>query len=231
MRTVRVDGFSHELCGGTHCRASGQIGNFVILGERSIGSGVRRIEAVTGEAADALIDARFETLDRIGDLVGAQTPDAIPERIAALQDELRDTKRRLKAGASALPRPGELAQRVEEVAPGVRLLAFAAPFDSIEAMKGVAKDLHDLVGSGVIALGLEADEPQLFVTVSDDLVADGVSAGALVQEAVKAIDGRGGGRPQMAQGKGTRREGVPDALAAIRRTLAATHSAGSGASG
>ena len=178
VRTVRVEGYSHELCGGTHCRASGQIGNFVILGERSIGSGMRRIEAVTGEAADALIDARFEELERIAELVGAQTVEAVPERIAALQDELRETRRRLKAGGGgALPKPGELAQRADEVAPGIRLITFAGPFESIDAMKAAARDLRNLLPSGVIALGLDADEPQVFVTVSDDLVEKGIAAG------------------------------------------------------
>ena len=73
----------------------------------------------------------------------------------------------------------------------------------------------------MIALGLDADEPQLFVTVSDDLVARGIAAGSLVQGAVAAIDGKGGGRPEMAQGKGTRREGLGDALAAVRAAAAA----------
>jgi alanyl-tRNA synthetase len=68
----------------------------------------------------------------------------------------------------------------------------------------------------VIALGLDADEPQIFVTVSDDLVARGISAGELVREAAAAIDGKGGGRPEMAQGKGTKREGLADALERIR---------------
>jgi len=67
----------------------------------------------------------------------------------------------------------------------------------------------------VIALGLDADEPQVFVTVSDDLVARGISAGDLVRDAVAAIDGKGGGRPEMAQGKGSRREGLADALATV----------------
>jgi alanyl-tRNA synthetase len=232
VRTVRVDGYSHELCGGTHCRASGQIGNFVILGERSIGSGMRRIEAATGEAADALMDQRFDELERLAELVGAQTVEAVPERIAALQGELRETKRRLKAGGgAALPKPGELAGRVLEAAPGVRLLAFAGPFETIEAMKSVARDLRDLIPSGVIALGLDADEPQVFVTVSDDLVGQGLNAGALVQEAVKAIDGRGGGRPQMAQGKGSRREGIGEALEGIRGALVDAGQARSGATG
>src|SRR5207342_3923311 len=91
VRTIRVEGFSHELCGGTHCRASGQIGTFVITGERSIGSGMRRIEAVTGETADRLIDERFAALDRAAAAAGARSPDALEERIVALQDELRAT--------------------------------------------------------------------------------------------------------------------------------------------
>jgi alanyl-tRNA synthetase len=76
-----------------------------------------------------------------------------------------------------------------------------------------------LLGSGVIALALDAEEPQLFVTVSDDLVASGVSAGDLVRAAMPLLDGKGGGRPEMAQGRGTRREGLPGAMAAIRSRL------------
>ncbi len=81
VRTIRVEGYSHELCGGTHCRASGQIGNFVITGERSIGSGMRRIEAVTGAAADRLMADRFATLGRASEAVGARSPEALGERI------------------------------------------------------------------------------------------------------------------------------------------------------
>jgi len=222
VRTVRVDGYSHELCGGTHCRASGQIGGFVITGERSIGSGMRRIEALTGAGADAYLRARSDALAAAAEAAGAQTPEALPDRIRALQDELRDARRRLKAGAGtagAPPKPGDLAGRAEEVAPGVRLVTFVGPYPSIDEMKGAAKDVRGVLGSGVIALGLDADEPQLFVTVSDDLVSRGVSAGELVREASQTIDGRGGGRPEMAQGKGSRREGLEDALAAIRNAL------------
>jgi alanyl-tRNA synthetase len=223
VRTIRVDGFSHELCGGTHCRASGQIGTFVITGERSIGSGMRRIEAVTGEAADRLMDERFAALDRAAAAVGARTPDALEERIAALQDELRATRQRLKAGTAAGGRPkaGELAARAEEIAPGIPFVGWSGDIESIDALKGLAKDIRGSLPSGVIAVGMDADEPQLFVTVSDDLVARGIEAGPLVQQAVTSIDGRGGGRPQMAQGKGTRREGLGDAIAAVRAAAAA----------
>jgi alanyl-tRNA synthetase len=223
VRTIRVQDYSHELCGGTHCRASGQIGSFVIVGEKSIGSGMRRIEALTGDGADAYLGDRLAALDRVVGLVGAQSVEAVPERIASLQDELRETRRRLKAGAGGgVPRPPELAARAEEVAPGVRLVSFAGPYESIEALKGAAKDIRSALGPGVIALGLDADEPQIFVTVSDDLVARGLAAGALVQRAVVEIDGRGGGRPEMAQGKGTRRDGLAGALAAVAAQVVAT---------
>jgi alanyl-tRNA synthetase len=222
VRTVRVEGFSHELCGGTHCRASGQVGTFVITAERSIGSGMRRIEAVTGVAADRLVEDRFATLERAAATAGARTPEALEERIVALQEELRATKQRLKAGGSGggRPKPGELAARAEEIAPGVRFIGYAGDFDSIDALKGYAKDLRGGFPSGVIAVGLEADEPQLFVTVSEDLVARGIAAGSLVQTAVQRIDGRGGGRPEMAQGKGSNREGLGDAIAAVRDAAA-----------
>jgi alanyl-tRNA synthetase len=224
VRTIRVEGYSHELCGGTHARATGQVGSFVITGERSIGSGVRRIEALTGAGADAWLDERRDRLDRAAEAVGARTPDQLEERIAALQAELRAAKQRLKGGdtaAGARPRPAELAAKAEEVAPGVRLASWAGDGMTIDELKGYAREVRGAMGEGVIALGLDADEPQLFVTVSDDLVARGIAAGQLVQTASAAIEGRGGGRAGMAQGKGTRREGLGDALAAIRAAVIA----------
>jgi alanyl-tRNA synthetase len=220
VRTVRVEGFSHELCGGTHCRASGQIGSFVITAERSIGSGMRRIEALTGAGADAYLRSRSEVLAAAVEASGAQTADVVADRIRALQDELRETKRRLKAASAAgggggLPKSADLAARAEEIAPGVRLVAFAGPYESIDTLKAASKELRGILASGVIALALDADEPQLFVTVSDDLVARGIAAGDLVREATPAIEGRGGGRPEMAQGKGTKRDGLPAALTAV----------------
>ncbi|MEW5989763.1 MAG: alanine--tRNA ligase [Chloroflexota bacterium] len=224
VRTIRVQNYSFELCGGTHCRASGQVGSFVITSDRSIGSGMRRIEALTGAGADTHLRIRSEVLEGLLSSLAAQTVEQVPGRVAALQDELRDTKRRLKAGAGdgGIPKPGEIAARATELAPGIRLAALAAPFESMDVLKRVAKDVSAALGSGVVALGLEADEPQLFVTVSSDLVERGIAAGDLVRAAMPAVDGKGGGRPEMAQGKGSRRDGLGAAMAAIE---AAVHEA------
>ncbi|MBF8290521.1 MAG: alaS [Chloroflexi bacterium] len=228
VRTIRVQDYSFELCGGTHCRASGQIGGFVITSDRSIGSGMRRIEGLTGAGADAHLRARSDALDAAAAAVGAQTTEAVPARIAALQDELRDARRRLKAGAATAaggggadgaggpPAAERLVTGAIELAPGVRLVAAAAAWDSMDTLKSVAKAVSAAFGSGVIALALDADEPQLLVTVSADLVTRGVSAGDLVRAAMPALDGKGGGRPEMAQGRGTRREGLANALSAVR---------------
>ncbi len=228
VRTIRVEGYSHELCGGTHCRASGQIGGFLITSERSIGSGMRRIEALTGDGADAWVATRLDLLQRVGNVAGATALDALPDRVAALQDELREARRRARAGAgSAIPKAAELAALAAPVAPGVSVVTFGGPFESIEVMKGAARDVRGLLPSGVIALGLDADEPQIFVTVSPDLVERGLSAGSLVQRAVARFDGRGGGRPEMAQGKGTRREGLAAALDEVQQAVQ-SHGGGPG---
>jgi alanyl-tRNA synthetase len=217
VRTIRVQDYSFELCGGTHCRASGQIGSFVITGERSIGSGMRRIEALTGAGADSHLRARLELLDRAAETVGATSIDAVSDRIAALQGELREARRKLKegAGSSGLPKPGDLRDKVQSF-DGISILTLAAPFESGELMKGYAKDLKSALGANVIALALDGDEPQLFVAADETAVAKGISAGELVKLAIGAIDGKGGGRPEMAQGRGTKREGVGAALEAIQ---------------
>jgi alanyl-tRNA synthetase len=221
VRTVRIEGYSHELCGGTHCRATGQVGAFLITGERSIGSGMRRIEALTGDGADQVVEDRLAVLARAAGIAGAQTADALPDRLAELQARLRDLEKRLRSGSreGGPLRPGELVRSAEAV-DGTRFLAYAAPFDSMEELKAYARDVRGALGDGVIALALEADEPQLFVTVSQDLVARGVSARQLVSAGAPLIEGRGGGRPEMAQARGARRDRVPSALEAMREALA-----------
>ncbi len=224
VRTVRVEDYSFELCGGTHARASGQVGGFVITGERSIGSGMRRIEALTGAGADAYLRARDDALERAAEAAGALSAEQLPDRIAALQAELKDAKKRLKAGGVAgagIPRPAELKDRLESF-DGVSLVTLAAPFESTDTMKGYAKDLRSALGANVVALALDSEEPQVFVTADETAVAKGISAGELVKLAVGPIGGKGGGRAEMAQGRGTRQAGVGEALDAIRTALRTT---------
>jgi len=167
------------------------------------------------------VEDRFATLERATAAAGARSPDALPERVAELQSRVKDLEKRIRAGAVAggPVRPSELISSALSV-DGTRFLPYAAAFESMEHLKGYAKDLRSALGDGVIALALESDEPQLFVTVSDDLVQRGVSAGVLVQSGAPVIEGRGGGRAEMAQARGRRRDRLPSALEAIRQSLA-----------
>ncbi|HMJ80330.1 MAG TPA: DHHA1 domain-containing protein, partial [Candidatus Dormibacteraeota bacterium] len=151
----------------------------------------------------------------------AQTPEAVPERAAELQVRARELERLLRAGGTGgLPRPGELAAGAETVA-GASFVGRALELPEMEALKAYARDLRGALPSGAIALILDADEPQLFVTLSDDLVRRGASAAELVRRGAEALGGRGGGRPEMAQARGTRRDGIAAALEAIRAELRA----------
>jgi alanyl-tRNA synthetase len=224
VRVMFVNGYSRELCGGTHCAATGQIGNFVITGDRSIGSGMRRIEALTGDAADTYFNERLALLERAAEAAGTRTMDQLPARIAEMKS--RGSRGGAAGGAalgsdSATESPSALARSAANV-DGTRFLSYAAQFESMKDLQSYAKALRAELGAGVIALGLEADEPQLFVTVSDDLVSRGVSAGTLVGHGASLIDGKGGGRPEMAQARGTRRDRLPSALTAIREALEQT---------
>ena len=215
VRTIRVEGYSHELCGGTHCRATGQIGGFFITGERSIGSGVRRIEAVTGEAAEALTEERFASLDAAVAAAGAQTADQLVARILDLKEKRKKARRSDRGAIPAAQAAIATAELLEKGA----FIAVTGGFGSIDELKAWSKEVRASFRSGVIAAGLEGDDPQIFVTVSDDLVEDGVNAGDLVKEAVKASGGKGGGRAEMAQGRLPEPDALQAALAKLRERL------------
>jgi alanyl-tRNA synthetase len=217
VRTIRVEGYSHELCGGTHCRATGQIGGFIITGERSIGSGMRRIEAVTGEAAEALMEERFRLLEAATAAAGAQAPEQVVARI----EELRERGRAQRKTAGGLIPAAVAAARAAEALQRGPLVSYAGGFGSMEELKAWARDVRGALGSGVIVAGLEdPEQPQVFVTVSTDLVEQGVSASDLVREAVAAFGGKGGGRPEMAQGRLPEPAAHQGALQKLRERLA-----------
>jgi alanyl-tRNA synthetase len=212
VRTITVDGYSHELCGGTHCRATGQIGGFIITGERSIGSGMRRIDAVTGEAAEGLAEERFRLLDAAMTAAGAQSADQLVTRIENLRHKQKGDR---KASSGAVP-SAQAAARTAELLHRGAFVAMTGGFGSMDELRAWAKDVRGSLQSGVIAAGLDDPEkPQLLVTVSDDLIEQGIDAADLVREAVEASGGKGGGKPGMAQG----RLPGPDALEAALQKL------------
>ena len=216
VRTIRVEGYSHELCGGTHCHATGQIGEFIITGERSIGSGMRRIEAVTGEAAEALMEDRFRSLEAAVAAAGVQGAEHLVSKI----EELKDKGKKAQGAERGVVPAAKAAARAAELLQQGALVSYTGGFGSMEELKAWAKEVRSTLKSGVIAAGLEDDEkPQLFVTVSDDLVKQGLDAAELVREAIADLGGKGGGRPEMAQGKVPRSDALEAALQKLRERL------------
>ncbi len=219
VRTVQIGpddaAVSFELCGGTHLDRTGQIGAFRLTGESSVGTGIRRIEAVTGRGADAWVDQRLAWLDEAAAALRA-APAEVPARIGALAAQAEEARRLSAAQARQSARQGAeaLLAQAAEVA-GVQVIAASTEAPSIEGLREVAGWLKDKLGTGVVALGAVLDgKPQLVVMVSDDLVARGIRAGDVVKAAAPAMGGGGGGRPQMAQAGGREPGKLPAALEA-----------------
>ncbi len=210
--------WSIELCGGTHVRRTGDIGYFRILSEAAVAAGVRRIEAVTGAAAEALV---FETQSRLNEAAGAlrTAPADVTERIVSLLDERRkleatigDLRRQLATGGTA-------SWAVEEVN-GIPLSARDMGETPARDLKGLAEAIGKQMGSGVVALVSSAEgKASIVVGVSADLTGR-VNAVDLVRKAAVAVGGKGGGgRPEMAQAGGPEGGKTAEALAAVRAAL------------
>jgi alanyl-tRNA synthetase len=211
--------YSIELCGGTHVRRTGDIGLFKIVGEGAVSAGVRRIEAVTGAAALAQIEATERRLNELAGVLRA-SPAEVVERVAALQEERRklerqnaELQRKLATGGG-----GATIEEVNGVKLSARNLGEVPPRD----LKGLAETIRGQLGSGVVALVSTADgKASIVVGVSADLTPR-YSAVDLVRAASAAVGGKGGGgRPDMAQAGGPEAEKADEALAAVREALAA----------
>jgi len=200
VRVVQVADVSTEFCGGTHCDHTGQIGTFRIVGESAVAAGVRRIEAVTGAEAVKLAQREHAILRGLSEKLSAK-PDEISTRIASLQDEIKDLRGQLdearKAQAGDLV--GSLVADAREVA-GVKLVATRVEAADRGSLMTMADELRDGLGSGVGVLAtVLGGKGTLVVVVTDDLVKDGVRAGNLIKPIAAAADGRGGGKPHLAQ--------------------------------
>ena len=214
VRMVTFDpDFSRELCGGTHVANTGAIGQFRIRSETSVAAGVRRIEAVTGTAADRFVRERLATLDAVGEAL--KNPRDVVAQVEALQTEARDLRKEVErlrqAEASSL---GEALAAKAEQREGFRFVSARVPLDDGKAAKGLAFQLEEKLAPAVVVLGLEArGKPQLLVAITKSLAEErGLHAGQLVKRLAATIGGGGGGQPFFASAGGSRPEALDRAL-------------------
>ena len=211
------DCFSKELCGGTHAPATGFVGAFQIISEGSVGAGVRRIEALTGAAASNWTDQRLDALSEIASSVRA-TPNTAGDRIAQLQMEAAELRRRLQAveaktGASVAEQLAADAAQVGDVAVAVGRVAIESADALRRAGDEVRRRITESGREGVIVLGAVANDRPLFVAMATDgAVAGGVNAGDLIGGVARIAGGGGGGSPEMAQAGGRNADKLDEAL-------------------
>jgi alanyl-tRNA synthetase len=215
VRVVGMGDFSTELCGGTHVKHTGDIGLFRILSESGVAAGVRRIEAVTGEAALELTQAQQKQLNEIADTIKAQPQEIdsklgqIMDNVKALEKELARLKSKL-AGAQG----DELANQAVDVN-GAKVLAAALEGADAKTLRETVDKLKDKFKTAAIVLGaVENGKVTLIAGVTADLTAK-VKAGELANFVAQQVGGKGGGRPDMAQAGGTQPENLPAALGAV----------------
>jgi alanyl-tRNA synthetase len=217
MRVLTVPGFSKELCGGTHVRATGDIGVFKITSDESIASGVRRIRAITG--IDAYERFREDEMLIESAIANLRTSRAdLPNVIGKLQDELKKARReaeelKLKIASGAIVGTASNGDEAREVA-GVKVLAKEASGLDAAGMRQLSDTLLARIKSGVVVIGRANDgKASLIVRTSDDLTKK-VPAGQVIKELAPIIGGRGGGKADMAEGGGSQPERLGEALQA-----------------
>ena len=215
--TIGADDFSIELCGGTHVARSGDIGCCHVMSEVGIASGVRRIEAITGENALAHFREQEARLERLGERLKTKPEqvearvESLVERNRSLEKELEQLKAKLASVAGS-----DMLSQVQEVN-GVKLLATQLDGVSGKDLRGILDQLKNKLSSGVIILGVAdqaAGKVSLIAGVTQDLTGR-VKAGELVNHVASQVGGKGGGRPDMAQAGGSQPDALPDALKSV----------------
>jgi alanyl-tRNA synthetase len=206
VRVVRIGDFSTELCGGTHTGATGEIGVVKLLGEGSVSSGVRRVEAVTGLGALNEFRRDFQVAQIASQLgPGEMAPaDALRQRLSAQEDELKKLRRELDEARmkSAASRVSGATDQAVDVA-GVKVLAQRVDGLDRGQMRTLVDNLRNKLGSGVVVMGGAQEEGKvaLIVGVTKDLIAK-IQAGKIIAQIAKRVGGSGGGRPDMAEAGG-----------------------------
>jgi alanyl-tRNA synthetase len=207
VRVVKIGDFSTELCGGTHTSATGEIGVLKLMGESSVSSGVRRVEAVSGMGALNEFRRGYETAQLAAQLGGANeaTPaDALRHRFSAQEEEIKRLKReldqaRMKSAASSVASAADQAIEIK----GVKVLSQRVAALDRGQMRTLVDNLRGKLGSGVVVLGSAAEDGKvaLIVGVTKDLTGR-VQAGKIVGQIAQRVGGSGGGRPDLAEAGG-----------------------------
>ncbi len=222
VRVVSVGDVSRELCGGTHVRHTGEIGPFVITAESSVASGVRRIEALTGTAAVERMIGQQSVVEGIGRDLKVSWTD-LRDQVHAMQERIRQQEREIGKlrGQLAGARSGDLLESAVDIN-GTRVLASRVDVATRDELRQMGDRLRDSMQSGVIVLGAVIDErPALLAMVTPDVVKQGIKAGDIIREVATHVDGRGGGRPELAEAGGKNPGGIDNAISAVTEVVTA----------
>jgi alanyl-tRNA synthetase len=221
VRVVAMGDFSLELCGGTHVQRTGDIGTFRIVSESGIAAGVRRLEALTGEVARKYSADETATLSRLAALLKTGRAD-LEERAVGISSRVRQLERKVEQLQGQLATGGagdDPASEVQQVN-GINVLVKRYDGVDIKGLRAMMDRLRDRLGSAVVVIGgAHDDKAILMVGVSKDLT-DRCHAGDLVAEMASRVGGKGGGRPDSAQGGGADISGLDEALAAVPSWIA-----------
>ena len=218
--TMGADRFSVELCGGTHVARTGDIGLFLITAESGVASGVRRIEAVTGEAALAHVTGLSRELQSVCGALKA-TPENATAKVDALRAEVRDLEKesarlRQKLATSA---GGDLTQDAVEVE-GLKVLAAQIDGATASSLRDTLDQCKNKLGSGVMLLAAVEDSKIALVAGVTSDATDRIKAGDIIKHFAAQLGGKGGGRPDMAQGGGSDVAALPQVLATFQSWVA-----------
>lgn len=219
VRVVDMGPFSIELCGGIHVKQTGDIGLFKFVSEGAVAAGVRRVEAVTGENAIALLHQQQQVLNQASELLKADSTSLV-EKIQQLQEKVKKAEKELQQlkEKQAAQAGGELAKSAKQIN-GVNVVVQKLEGVDSKALRTMVDDLKNQLGSAVIAFATESEgKVGLIVGVTKDLTAK-INAGELVGLMAQAVGGKGGGRPDMAMAGGAQVENIPQALAIAEQCI------------
>jgi alanyl-tRNA synthetase len=220
VRVVSLVDFSRELCGGTHTARTGNIGLFKIVSESSVASGVRRIEALTGAAALDYSQQTERILQETAHLIKEKTT-SVPQRVKKMLAEVKAGEKEIDQLKTKLASvAGGASPETVKSINGVKVMAKRVAVDTPAALRNLADQFKDKIGSGIVVLGSKAGSKAMLIAVVTKDLTDRYHAGNIVKEIAAEVGGRGGGRPDMAQAGGNQPENLEQALAKAYEVVA-----------